>query len=106
MRNKDRVQLHRAEVVGRDRQGGDERSAAVVGVALHPEQRAAEPPTLAELELVAHAGDLGPAAAGIPVDPGLDELNAALRLAHRVVEAKPDVELIVEPALARAMPVG
>src|SRR5690242_1981172 len=105
MRNKDRVQLYRAEVVGRNRQRRDERRTAVVAVALHPEQGAAEPPALAELELVAHAGDLGPAAAGIPVHASLDELDAALRLAHRVVEAEPEVKLIAEPALARAMPV-
>ena len=63
MRREHRVQLHPAQIVGRDRQGRDEGTAAVVGLALDAEERAPQAPALAELVLVADAGDLCQAAA-------------------------------------------
>ena len=45
-------------------------------------------------------------AARVTVEAGLYELDAALVLVDRVIEAEPEVELVVEPALARALLVG
>ena len=45
-------------------------------------------------------------AAGVTVEAGLYELDAARVLVDRVIEAEPEVELVVEPALARAVLVG
>ena len=42
-------------------------------------------------------------AARVTVEAGLDELDAALVLVDRVIEAEPEIELVVEPALVRAI---
>src|SRR5712671_2035558 len=45
-------------------------------------------------------------AARVTVEAGFYELDAAPVLVDRVIEAEPEVELVVEPALARALLVG
>jgi hypothetical protein len=61
---------------------------------------------VAELVLVAHARDLRQAAARVPVEAGLYELDAALVLADRVIDAEPDVELVADAVALNALPVG
>ncbi len=67
---------------------------------------AAEAPAPAELVLVPCARDLRRVAARIPVEPGLGEGDAALVLVQRVIEAQAEVQLVVQAAAARALPVG
>ncbi|MEO8716612.1 MAG: hypothetical protein ABI423_00150 [Burkholderiales bacterium] len=61
---------------------------------------------IAEFELVAHAREPGDAAARIAVKPRLDETGAALVVMQRVIQAQPEVDLVVEAVAAHALPVG
>lgn len=104
--NVDRVQLHVTEVESDNRQRRDEKPAAVVCLTVHADQGTAKSPILAELELVAHARELGDIAAGVPVETGLDERYTAPILVEFVIEAEPQVDLVIQPIAVYAPPVG
>jgi len=104
-RNEDRVQLHGAEIVSDHRERRDEEPAVVVSRTVESRQDAAEPPALAELELVSHSRELRPVAPRILVKTGLDESCAALVLVECVAQAEPDVDL-VEALAVNTLPVG
>jgi hypothetical protein len=78
----------------------------IVGLALQHRQGAAQPPALAELVLVTEAGELRYVAARVAVEAGLDEPDAALVFMECVVEAKPEIDFVVQSAAVRGIPVG
>jgi hypothetical protein len=104
-RNVDRVQLHGAEIVSDHRERRDEEPAVVVSRTVDSRQGAAEPPALAELELVSRPRELRPVAPRILVKTGLDECCAALVLVECVAQAEPDVDLF-ETLAVNTLPVG
>jgi len=106
LRKIDRVQFDAAHVVGNERDHADERYAAVVGRAVDGGEGAADPPALAELELIAERCKLRPVPPRILVRAGLDKGDAPRVIDQPVVSSEPGVEFVVQVLAVNGRAIG